>query len=65
MARVYSDRFRAPRWLTAPERGFFRLIGADPAQEQDWKSYAKIALVFSVVFSALLYALLRLQGHLP
>ncbi len=59
MARVYtreeSDRF---------ERGFLRLLGRDAAGEQDWKSYGKSVLVFSVAFSALLYALLRLQGHL-
>jgi K+-transporting ATPase ATPase A chain len=65
MAYVYSDRFRAPRWLTAPERGFCRLMGTDPSREQDWKGYAKASLVFMVVFSILLYTLLRLQGHLP
>ncbi len=65
MAYVYSDRFRAPRWVTAPERGFYRLMGTDPSQEQDWKSYAKVALVFMAVFAVLLYVLLRLQEHLP
>src|SRR4051812_8797445 len=65
MAYVYSDRFRAPRWLGAPERGFYRLIGTDPRREQDWKGYAKVTLVFMVVFAALLYLLLRLQAHLP
>ena len=33
-------------------------------REQDWKSYGRTVLVFSVVFSAALYALQRLQGHL-
>ena len=65
MAYVYSDRFRVPRWLGAPERGFYRLSGTDPSREQDWKGYARVALVFMVVFSALLYLLLRLQAHLP
>ncbi len=65
MAYVYSERFRVPRWVGAPERGFYRLMGTDPSREQDWKGYAKVALVFMVVFSALLYALLRLQAHLP
>ena len=65
MAYVYSDRFRAPRWVAAPERGFYRLMGTDPTQEQDWKGYAKVAIVFMVVFSVLLYLLLRLQEHLP
>ncbi|MGZ8694356.1 MAG: potassium-transporting ATPase subunit KdpA [Gaiellaceae bacterium] len=65
MAYVYSDRFRAPRWVTAPERGFYRLMGTDPAREQDWKGYAKTALVFMFAFAVLLYLLLRLQEHLP
>jgi K+-transporting ATPase ATPase A chain len=65
MAYVYSDRFRVPRLLGAPERGFYRLMGTDPGREQDWKGYAKVALVFMVVFSVLLYLLLRLQEHLP
>ncbi len=65
MAYVFSERFRAPRLLAAPERGFYRLVGTDPAKEQDWKGYAKAALVFMFVFSVLLYLLLRLQGTLP
>jgi len=64
MAWVYSDRFRAPNWVAAPERGFLRLVGAGTS-EQDWKSYAKTALGFMAVFALLLYLLLRLQGHLP
>jgi potassium-transporting ATPase potassium-binding subunit len=60
MAWVYSDRFRAPRWLRAPERLLLR-----GTAEQDWKSYAKSALGFMGVFAVLLYLLLRLQGHLP
>jgi len=65
MARVYNDeRFAARRWLRRVERGFYRLLRTDPRREQDWKSYAKTVLVFSVLFSALLYTLQRLQGHL-
>ena len=63
---VYSDRFRAPRWITAPERGFYRLMGTDPTQEQDWKSYAKVALVFMRRLRRRCSTLLlRLQEHLP
>jgi K+-transporting ATPase ATPase A chain len=65
MARVYSDGFRVPRWLAAPENGFYRLVGTDPNRQQDWKRYAKSALVFMAVFAVLLYLLLRLQGDLP
>ena len=32
------------------------------SQEQDWKSYAKSVVIFSVIFSLVLYGLLRLQG---
>jgi potassium-transporting ATPase potassium-binding subunit len=46
------------------ERGFFRVLGRGSGDEQDWKSYAKTVLIFSLIFFALLYALLRLQGHL-
>ena len=46
------------------ERGFYRLLRVDPEREQDWKSYGKTVLVFSVIFSIVLYAIQRLQGHL-
>ena len=65
MARVYSGTLRLPRWLAAPERGFYQLVGTRSDVEQGWKGYAKTALVFMGVFSVLLYLLLRLQGHLP
>ena len=65
MARVYSGTLRVPRWLAAPERGFYRLVGTRAEQEQAWKPYAVTALVFMAVFAVLLYVLLRLQGHLP
>jgi K+-transporting ATPase ATPase A chain len=65
MARVYTGSLRLPRWLTAPERGFYRLVGTTADSEQTWKAYAKTSLVFMVVFAVLLYLLLRLQNHLP
>ena len=65
MAWVYSDRFRPPRWLAAPERWFYRLVGTRPDREQDWKSYAVSAFVLMAVFTVPLYLLLRLQAHLP
>jgi potassium-transporting ATPase potassium-binding subunit len=46
------------------ERGFFRVFGRGSGDEQNWKSYAITVLVFSLIFFGLLYALLRLQGHL-
>src|SRR5262245_54657852 len=66
MARVYSVEPGGGlgRWLAAGERGFGRLVRVDARREQDWKSYAKTVLVFSVLFSLLLYAIQRAQGHL-
>ena len=65
MARVYTGGLRLPRWLTAPERGFYRLVGTKEDVEQTWKGYAKTSLIFMGVFAVLLYLLLRLQNHLP
>ncbi len=68
MARVYNNDDFAQRgrfrWLGAIERGFFRALRVDGTREQDWKSYAKIVLIFSAIFSVFLYGMLRLQGHL-
>jgi K+-transporting ATPase ATPase A chain len=63
MARVYAPTFRV-RWLTGLEGGFYRLVRTDPQREQDWKSYSKTVLVFTLLFFGVLYALQRLQGHL-
>jgi K+-transporting ATPase ATPase A chain len=64
MARVYTVPRVAGRFLASLERGFYRVVRTDPAREQDWKSYGKTVLVFSVLFWVLLYAIQRLQGHL-
>src|SRR5512135_1500265 len=64
MARVYTAPRFGGRRLGAIERGFYRIVGTDPDREQDWKSYAKTVLVFSVFFFLVLYAIQRLQAHL-
>jgi K+-transporting ATPase ATPase A chain len=46
------------------ERGFYRLLGRNSLAEQDWKTYGKNVLVFSVLFSLVVYGIQRLQGHL-
>src|SRR5262245_1085259 len=63
MARVYAPGFRVG-WLSSLENGFYRLVRTGPAKEQDWKSYSKTVIVFTVVCFGLLYALQRPQGHL-
>jgi K+-transporting ATPase ATPase A chain len=66
MAKVYNgDSFLLSRWFGFAERGFYRLLRTSPDEEQDWKGYGVSVLVFSLAFIVPLYALLRLQGHLP
>ena len=47
------------------ERGFYRLAGIDPAEDQSWWVYCRAMLVFHIVGFAFLYLLLRLQDVLP
>ena len=51
--------------LRPVERGFYRLAGIDPAEEQSWWVYARAMLVFHIVGFTFLYLLLRLQDLLP
>ncbi|HWB22258.1 MAG TPA: potassium-transporting ATPase subunit KdpA [Gaiellaceae bacterium] len=64
MARVYTNPRPAGKLLGGIENGFYKLVRTDPNREQDWKGYGKTVLIFSVLFWAVLYAILRLQGHL-
>jgi K+-transporting ATPase ATPase A chain len=66
MARVFSDRPPAlVRRLRGGERAFLRLVGGDTEEGQDWRSYAHSVVALAAVSTAVLYLLLRLQGHLP
>ncbi|HVM64476.1 MAG TPA: potassium-transporting ATPase subunit KdpA [Acidimicrobiales bacterium] len=47
------------------ERPIYRVCGIDPEGEQRWTTYAYSLLAFSLVSVLVLYAQLRLQGHLP
>jgi K+-transporting ATPase ATPase A chain len=60
MARVYTSEHH-----TRFERGLYRLMGVDPSADQRWPVYARSLLAFSGVSVLGLYALLRLQAHLP
>ena len=53
------------RVLGPVERGFYRLAGIDPNEEQGWRRYALHMLLFNVVLLLFTYAILRLQGFLP
>lgn len=60
---------REPLGLTrviAPlERGLYRLMGIDPNHRMDWKQYLFAVLAFNLIGLVFLFALLRLQHHLP
>ena len=66
MARIYSGG-PAPgdRIFLPVERAIYRICRVDPDREQRWPIYAYSLLAFSFVSVLVLYAQLRLQGHLP
>ena len=43
----------------------YRLIGVNARLEQSWRRYAMSCLWFSLLSMLLLYAIFRLQGHMP
>ncbi|MBW8297264.1 potassium-transporting ATPase subunit KdpA [Sphingopyxis sp.] len=53
------------RVLGPVERGFYRLAGIDPNEEQGWRRYALHMLLFNVALLLFTYAVLRMQGVLP
>jgi K+-transporting ATPase ATPase A chain len=63
MASVYSGRrvILSPI-LAGPERFLYTVLRVDPTHEQDWKSYAKSLIVFSLVGWMFLYFVLRTQN---
>jgi len=68
MAKVYDPSLGKPigdRVFTAIERPIYRICRIDPDSEQRWSTYAVSLLAFSLVTVLILYAQLRLQGHLP
>jgi potassium-transporting ATPase potassium-binding subunit len=60
MARVYTSEHD-----TRIERACYKVMGVDPKADQRWPVYARSLLAFSAVSVLFLYALLRLQPHLP
>ena len=67
MSRIYeAEAAPGGRLLGAIERRFLRLVGVHDHEgsEQTWKAYATTVLIFTAVFFAGLYVLLRIQGHL-
>ncbi|MGD0981486.1 MAG: potassium-transporting ATPase subunit KdpA, partial [Solirubrobacteraceae bacterium] len=66
MARVYTGRrvFLTPV-VALPERLVYRAMGIDPERDQDWKSYAKSLIIFSLAGWLILYLVLRTQSIQP
>lgn len=60
MARVYRSETDLP-----PERLIYRALRVSPRSSQTWRGYALSVIGFTGVSILLLYALQRLQGHLP
>jgi K+-transporting ATPase ATPase A chain len=59
-AKAPGDRIFAP-----VERLVYRALRVDPESSMTWQVYASAVLVFGLLSSFLLYAILRLQGVLP
>jgi K+-transporting ATPase ATPase A chain len=62
MARVWGGKVR---WLAPVETVFYRASGVDPDKGQGWFAYTLSFLAFSTAAFLFLYAILRLQQHLP
>ncbi len=66
MARVYQGESTfLDRPIRPVEGVIYRLIGIDPQDEMDWKTYAIALLVFSALSVLVVYLLQRIQGLLP
>ena len=66
MARVYrGERVLMTRVLGPFERLLYRGLRVEPETGQNWKQYARSALMFSGVFWIALYVVLRTQGIHP
>jgi K+-transporting ATPase ATPase A chain len=63
MAKVYTgQRVILTPLFAWPERFLYGILRVDPKREQDWKSYAKSLIVFSLAGWLLLYVILRTQN---
>ena len=62
LVKVYDGSLR---WLAPVERLIYRVIGADPDEDQHWTHYAASVLIFSAVTMLVTYFALRFQHLLP
>jgi potassium-transporting ATPase potassium-binding subunit len=62
MAKVYTgERVFLSPIFAGPERFLYGILRVDPERGQDWKSYAKSLIIFSLAGWILLYVILRTQ----
>ncbi len=62
MAKVYGgERVILTPIIGWPERFLYKILRVDPERGQDWKSYLKSLLIFSLAGWLLLYLILRTQ----
>lgn len=63
---LYEGRRTPLHGVLGPiERGFYRIAGIDPDEDQSWRAYAVHMLLFNLVLLLFTYAILRLQHVLP
>jgi K+-transporting ATPase ATPase A chain len=63
MAAVYTGEHTfLDRVMRRPERLMYRAFRVDPRRGQDWKSYAKSLILFSLAGWLILFLILRTQG---
>ncbi len=66
MARVYEgENFGIVRVLGPLERLIYRICKINPSEEMGWKSYTVAVMLFNIIGLFAVYALQRVQGHLP
>jgi potassium-transporting ATPase potassium-binding subunit len=66
MFALYEGRRTPLHAVLGPiERGFYRLAGIDPDEDQNWRTYAVHMLLFNLALLLLTYAIMRLQAMLP
>jgi potassium-transporting ATPase potassium-binding subunit len=67
LAATFRGTGKAPgdRIFLPVERAVYRVLRVDPGSSWTWQVYAIAVLVFGLLSTVLLYAILRLQGVLP
>lgn len=66
LAALLDDPECAPRrWLAGAEALVYRVCRIDPNEDMTWQRYAKALVVFHVLGTLAVYAILRLQHLLP